>query len=122
MNEKEVNEYMDKVLSGEKAVEGLEVQAVEQFKKLSNELTQASQKLQAVEADAVNLREFILRTNGARGAYANLLVSAEAARRATKKEGLPTPTTLDDYRKSLGAKKVEAIDKEGNVLATAEEP
>ena len=122
MNEKEVNEYMGKILGGEQAVEGLEVQAVEQFKKLSNELTQASQKLQAAESDAIGLREFIQRTNGARGAYANLLVSAEAARRATKKESLPTPTTLDEYRKSVGAKKVEAIDKEGNVLATAEEP
>ena len=122
MNEKEVNEYMGKILGGEQAVEGLELQAVEQFKKLSNELTQASQKLQAAESDAINLREFIQRTNGARGAYANLLVSAEAARRATKKESLPTPTTLDEYRKSVGAKKVEAIDKEGNILATAEEP
>ena len=122
MNEKEVNEYMGKILGGEQAVEGLEVQAVEQFKKLSNELTQASQKLQAAESDAISLREFIQRTNGARGAYANLLVSAEAARRATKKESLPTPTTLDEYRKSVGAKKVEAIDKEGNILATAEEP
>jgi len=112
MNDKEINEYVNDLLSGKITVPGgLEADAFQQFRKLTADVAQASQRLQQVEAESTNLRTAIIRMNGQREAFATMLIKAEKARREAK-DGL----SLVDFKEKIGADRIQAVNNDGEVV------
>jgi len=86
MKEKDVNEYMAKLLDEDSntSLEGLEGEVLGNFRAVSVESNRAQQRLNAVRQEMERLTVAIQRFQGQLDAYANLLVAAEDARRAAK--------------------------------------
>jgi hypothetical protein len=92
MTTEEVNEYVSKLLQGKIKIENpLEVEAVRQLRRLATDEAQANQRLQNHEAEVAQLRINIQKYRGQREAYAQLLISAEAARRMAAAKAPPVP-------------------------------
>lgn len=81
-DDKEVNEYLDLVLRGKMPVDdGLEMQALASFKRISSHADDIEAKLQRTEKQMVNLKGALDSAKGELKAYANILVFAERERR-----------------------------------------
>lgn len=84
MSKEDVDEYMESLLKNKVKLDGLELQALEQFTGISRGLNQAQQQLQQARQQAAQLEDHVKRTQGQLDAYANLLIAAEDTRRANK--------------------------------------
>jgi DNA anti-recombination protein RmuC len=121
MNEKEVNEYMSKLINTKPVLEDGERIALDGFVKLGEEVEKAKKKLQEMQTEIEKIVSYVQKANGAREAYANLLITAERGRRDMVSKVRETASgSLGDLRKKLGADKLELVDNELNVLETAE--
>lgn len=114
MNEKEVNEYMEALLEGKAKVEGIELNVLQLFKNLSEDVEKAQSSLEKAQSEVERLRNLIVRINGNREAYAQILILAESDRRKAQMTG------LDNLRKKMGATKLEILDNQKNVRETSE--
>jgi len=130
MTEKQVNEYMSNLLDGKiPAPAGLEGDALNQFRKITGELTQTDQRLRLAQREVEQLTDKLKQLVGQRTAYVNILIMAENARRGSVKPTPPTedppaddkPVDLAGLKEKMGADKVEVTDGEGNVLDSTEE-
>jgi predicted nucleic acid-binding Zn-ribbon protein len=92
MTTDEANEYIQAVLGDKVAVDGLEAEALKRFRQMSEEQGKANQRLTQINQEVVQLRDGIQRLQGQLDAYAQIIVSAEDARRDSATDG----TTGDD--------------------------
>ncbi len=117
MNNEQINEYMQALLSGKQKVEGLlETEALKQFRERTTEIAHGQQRVQQLADEIEKIRNGVQQLIGQRTAYSQMLVAAEVARRPAE-----VPLSLVELGKKLGANKVEAVDNEGNVVDSSEE-
>lgn len=122
MTEQQINEYMSNLLDGKiPAPAGVEGDALNQFRRITGELTQTDQRLRIAKRDVEQLTDKLKQLIGQRTAYANILIMAEGARRETVKP-TDSPTDLAGVKEKMGADKVEVTDGEGNVLDSTDPP
>ena len=139
LDDKQVNEYMQGLLktNGEGLV-GLEFTAWAQFSELNKKLKETAEQLRIAEQQVEQARNFTTKTAGQIEAFVTLLVMAETSRRDTlakrsaelaelskvsNGDASPKkvqPLEMGEFAKSLGASSAEAMDMEGNVLASTE--
>jgi len=126
MNEKEINEYLQGVLAGKRALPTeLETMALKKFNEVNQQVTQTQQKVQTSAQQLEALKAQLLRMSGQRDAFAQILISAEEAR-ATTPELKVVPgdesvgMNLNELKESFKADKIEAVDNDGNLLDTTE--
>lgn len=120
MNEKQINEYLNGLLGDSEIslADPLENEALQRFRKAVAGTVKAEARLQQIKEEGDHLLTSLQQLNGQRGAYAQILLTAERSRRA---EAPGTPAlTLMDLKEQMGADKVEAVDKDGNLLDTTE--
>lgn len=87
MSEKEVNVYMQSILTGKKKIDHpLESRALDNLRQITNELTQGQQKLGQLASETEKLRQHLQRLNGRQEAYATVLIAAEESRRNELKD------------------------------------
>jgi len=91
MDEQEINEYLNKMLSGKQQPGNeLEASVLQKFQQSTNEMTQSQNRLGNLQVEAERLRVTVQQCAGQRQAYANILIAAESQRR------LNAPKEVDD--------------------------
>lgn len=82
MDQQEVNEYLNKLISGKVQITGeLESVALEQLRNATAEMAQAQNRLSNLQTEIEQTKNVLSQSSGSRVAYANLLVAAERKRR-----------------------------------------
>lgn len=84
MTVEEVNDYLEGLLKGKLAVEGLEADALARFQEISGTVDRTISALGRAEAQVVQFKAEVQSANGELKAYANILACAEDARRVKK--------------------------------------
>lgn len=121
MNDEQVNEYMQALLSGKKQIENfLERNALERFGSITTEIAHGQQRVQQLLAEAEHGQQRVQQLIGQRVAYSQLLVAAETARCAEAGGNDGKPLSLAEFRDKVGADKVEAVDNEGDTVDSSE--
>ena len=120
MNDEQVNEYMQALLSGKRKVEGLlEGVALNHFREATTQIAHGRQRAAQLTAEAEQIRNGVQQLIGQQSAYSQLLVAAETARRS-EAGGDREPLSLAEFRDKMGADRVEAVDNEGNTVDSSE--
>lgn len=116
MNNQEVNEYMDAVLTGKIKLEGLEAKVVSKLSEMSEEIGKLEKFVGQVSNQLEQAKIRLVNLNGRREGYAQLLVDEEVHRRQSVKEALspirakvvPQERPLGDVLDTLPSLKSEA--------------
>ena len=123
MNEKEVNDYLDGLITGKiRPKERLEARLLDLLATTNNAIVRQQSSLQRLQFEAKQLQQKIDRNIGKQEAYANELVQIEIERRAAPKSKLcqqNPPISLEELAKKTGADRVEAVDTEGKIVDSA---
>lgn len=143
MDQKESNEYLSSLIQGKRPppAEPIEAQSAANFRQLSNQIAALQLRLQKLNADREKVMIDIPRLSGQQEAYGTILLAAENGRRKIEamkkaaalgkkkggdadptKPGEPDGIDLEGLRKATGAKKLEVVSLEGDVVASTEAP
>ena len=84
MSEQEANEYLENLMKNRAVVTGVEVNALEEWKRLTSEITKVNDALIKAKSEVDHLTSALYQMNGGRQTLLRLLIVTEEERRAVK--------------------------------------
>ena len=121
MNQKQANEYLNKLQAGDPAVlarlEPWEKAVLQNVAETDKAVGQARNRLQDLLRETEGVKEGITKLTGKMEGYINLLVGSEAERQSKAPPVVQgAPLSLEEARQKFGADRIEVVGKDGQVV------